>query len=194
MPQPPCARILRKAHVEPAQEVPPRRRWLDAHLAQVVLAPLARRILLHQPQQLVDQHARRIRIIQRPAPLARPEPRRQRFVRRAIEGDVLRQGGAGRADRPAENPRRLHADIDHPVHLRIAPEDVGVERLVVGKAVQHVWSRLSCNLNLAPGHRSRGRKNDTAISRLRCEMQARAACSDEDRLAATRRIATVESC
>ena len=74
------AGVLRKAHVKALLELAPGGCRLDAKIAQVFLAPAARGIFLDEAQQLVENDAGRVGVIQRAAALAGAQASGKRFV------------------------------------------------------------------------------------------------------------------
>ena len=88
---------------------------IQAFGAQVGVADARPRVGLHasdQPRRPLGRAGLRV---ERPAPLARPEPRHERLSRGGVELDVLRLGVAGGARRAAEHARRRHASVEQAV-------------------------------------------------------------------------------
>ncbi len=95
----------------------------DAERSQLRRPQPAVRALVHGGEQLLDPHGRPAVRFERPAAQARPVAREEGILHRAEELEVLAQGFARRARRPAEDAGRLHARHEDSVVGGVLPKE-----------------------------------------------------------------------
>jgi len=128
--QPAKPRHIEERHAEVPPERPPNRRGVEPAHDEVLLGPPSVRVAVEEIDEAGDQRLPLAGLGERPAPLARPEPRRHRAADGLEENGVLAPRLPRRACEAAEHAGARDPDIGPPVVGGIPREKRGVEAVV----------------------------------------------------------------